>query len=59
MEWAVLVISMLDHCRIGSLENGRLGAKVYGFDHCRIGSLEIYCIHDGSALEDHCRIGIT
>ena len=34
------IISVFDHCRIGSLEIAQAGAASALADHCRIGSLE-------------------
>ena len=46
-----------DHCRIGSLEKGKLEAYQTIKDHCRIGSLEIVVSFQRFSDFDHCRIG--
>ena len=40
MVCSLVLPGMLDHCRIGSLENKGLQYAPVEFDHCRIGSLE-------------------
>ena len=36
-----MAVGAIDHCRIGSLENGIATGGIGAYDYCRIGSLEI------------------
>ena len=51
------LVSLVDHCRIGSLENVMNLEAQYKKDHCRIGSLEMDYYPDNRLVGDHCRIG--
>ena len=57
MNLNALAVSVVDHCRIGSLEIPQYQEGDGGLDHCRIGSLEILKREQTKINNDHCRIG--
>ena len=57
MDRLFLLVSKLDHCRIGSLEMMHVHDEVIMEDHCRIGSLESALGEREGYVFDHCRIG--